>query len=467
MWDLQRFSKSTAIICEDGTELTYGELDTLQRRCVLFVHQERRLVFLIADNSLDSIILYISCIQNKIPIMLLEHSIRSSEIKGIIKAYHPSYIWAPNDYETIHNYLDYGVFRGYKLMISEENEKAATINPKLALLLLTSGSTGSKKCVRISYKNIEVNQNSIVKALEITQQDRAMIMLPICYSYGLSVVNSNLSVGATLLLPKTKLFGKEFWNFFDRNNGTSICGVPYTYEVLLKTGFISMKLKHLRLITQAGGKLEEKWQRQLLQYSQTNQVDIALMYGQTEATARMSTFFLNRFPEKINSVGKTIEGGEFRIEKPDQSGIGEVIYLGENVSMGYADEISDLSMEDENGQKLYTGDMGYLDAEGFLYLIGRKKRIAKIHGYRINLMELEQLLEKKSGVNVICIENMEKIIVCILKQSDYESVLSACNLLNIDSRLLNIRVVKQIPRNSAGKVLYETLRKEICVTNCY
>ena len=147
--------------------------------------------------------------------------------------------------------------------------------------------------------------------------------------------------------------------------------------------------------------------------------------------------------------------------------IGEVIYLGENVSMGYADEISDLSMEDENGQKLYTGDMGYLDAEGFLYLIGRKKRIAKIHGYRINLMELEQLLEKKSGVNVICIENMEKIIVCILKQSDYESVLSACNLLNIDSRLLNIRVVKQIPRNSAGKVLYETLRKEICVTNCY
>lgn len=467
MWDLQGFSKRTAIICENGTELTYGELDTLQNQCVLFMHQERKLVLLIADNSLESIILYICCIQNKIPIILLENSIRRNELKDIIGAYRPSYIWMPNGYEIISNYLESAVFRGYRLMISVKNENAATINDELALLLLTSGSTGGKKCVRISYKNIEVNQKSIVKALEITQQDKAMIMLSICYSYGLSVVNSNLSVGAALLLPKTKLYRKEYWEFFDRNKGTSICGVPYTYEVLLKTGFISMKLMSLRLITQAGGKLEEKWQRELLQYSQVNQVDVAIMYGQTEATARMSTFFLNRFPDKINSVGMTIDGGEFRIEKPDQNGIGEVVYLGENVSMGYADGASDLSLEDENRQKLYTGDMGYLDAEGFLYLTGRKKRIAKIHGYRINLMEMEQLLEQKSGAKVICMETAEKIVVCILHQNDYNRVLSACNLLNVDSRLLKIRVVKQIPRNSTGKVLYEILQKELNVTNCY
>lgn len=445
----------------------YGELDTLQNQCVLFMHQERKLVLLIADNSLESIILYICCIQNKIPIILLENSIRRNELKDIIGAYRPSYIWMPNGYEIISNYLESAVFRGYRLMISVKNENAATINDELALLLLTSGSTGGKKCVRISYKNIEVNQKSIVKALEITQQDKAMIMLSICYSYGLSVVNSNLSVGAALLLPKTKLYRKEYWEFFDRNKGTSICGVPYTYEVLLKTGFISMKLMSLRLITQAGGKLEEKWQRELLQYSQVNQVDVAIMYGQTEATARMSTFFLNRFPDKINSVGMTIDGGEFRIEKPDQNGIGEVVYLGENVSMGYADGASDLSLEDENRQKLYTGDMGYLDAEGFLYLTGRKKRIAKIHGYRINLMEMEQLLEQKSGAKVICMETAEKIVVCILHQNDYNRVLSACNLLNVDSRLLKIRVVKQIPRNSTGKVLYEILQKELNVTNCY
>lgn len=467
MWDLERFSKRTAIICEDGRKLTYGELDTLQSQCVLFLPKERKLVLLIADNSLESIILYISCIQNKIPVMLMEASIRRNELEGIIMAYQPSYIWMPNGYEPIHNYSDSAVFREYRLMISDKKEKSVPINPELALLLLTSGSTGGKKCVRISYRNIEANQNSIVKALEITKEDVAMLMLSLCYSYGLSVVNSNLSMGAKLLLPKSKLFEIEYWKFFDRNKGTSICGVPYTYEILLKTGFMSMKLNHLRLITQAGGKLEEKWQRKLLQYSQDNHVDVAIMYGQTEATARMSTFFLNRFPKKINSVGTAIDGGMFRIEKPDRNGIGEVVYLGENVSMGYADGVSDLRLEDENGQKLFTGDLGYLDAEGFLYLTGRKKRFAKIHGFRINLAELEQLLEQNSGEKVICIENAEKIAVCILHQSNYEKVSSACDLLDLDSRLLNIKRVKKIPRNSYGKVLYEALRKEICDMNDY
>lgn len=467
MWNLQRFSKKTAIICEDGIKLTYGELDTLQSQCVRFMSQRRKLVLLIVDNSMESIILYISCIQNKIPIMLMEDSMRRNELESIIMAYQPFYVWMPNGYMLVHNYSDFGVFRGYRLMISNENEKVVPINSNLALLLLTSGSMGGRKCVRISYKNIDANQNSIVKALEITRQDVAMIMLSICYCYGLSVVNSNLSAGATLLLPKSKLFEKEYWEFFDRNKGTSICGVPYTYEILFKTGFMFMKLNHLRLITQAGGKLEKKWLRKLLQYSQDKEIDVAVMYGQTEATARMSTFFLNRFPEKINSVGNVIDGGKFCIEKADPNGIGEVVYFGENVSMGYADGVSDLYLGDKNTQKLYTGDLGYLDAEGFLYLTGRKKRFAKIHGYRINLVELEELLEQNSGAKVVCIENAEKITVCILHQSDYEKVSSACDLLDLDSRLLDIRKVKKIPRNSYGKVLYEALRKEICVMNAY
>ena len=461
MWDLQRFSKRVAIICEDGTELTYGELDTLQRQCVLFLPEERKLVLLIADNSLESIILYLSCIQNKIPIMLIDAFISRNALEDIISAYQPSCIWLPDTREAIHNYSDSGLFRRYRLMVRDKNETTVQINPELALLLLTSGSTGGKKCVRISYRNIEANQNSIVKALEITREDVAMLMLPIYYSYGLSVVNSNLSAGATLLLPESKLLKKEYWEFFDRNKGTSICGVPYTYEILFKTRFMSVKLNHIRLITQAGGRLDEKWQRKLLQYSQDNQVNVAIMYGQTEATARMSTFFLNRFPEKINSVGKAIDGGEFRIEKPDRNGIGEVVYLGENVSMGYADGALDLCLEDENGRRLYTGDLGYLDTEGFLYLKGRKKRIAKIHGDRVNLEELEQLLEQNSGVHVICIENTEKITVCILHQSDYEKVSSACDLLDFDSRLLNIKRVRNIPKNSCGKVLYDILRKQI------
>ena len=113
MWNLQRFSKKTAIICEDGIKLTYGELDTLQSQCVRFMSQRRKLVLLIVDNSMESIILYISCIQNKIPIMLMEDSMRRNELESIIMAYQPFCVWMPNGYMLVHNYSDFGVFRGY------------------------------------------------------------------------------------------------------------------------------------------------------------------------------------------------------------------------------------------------------------------------------------------------------------------------------------------------------------------
>ena len=252
---------------------------------------------------------------------------------------------------------------------------------ELGLLLTTSGSTGSPKLVRQSYTNIQENAKSIAEYLKIDETERPITTLPMNYTYGLSIINSHILKGAAILVTQHTLMEREFWKFFRESEATSFGGVPYTYEILKKLRFFNMELPSLRYMTQAGGKLSPQLHKEFAEYAESHQKQFIVMYGQCEATARMAYLPAEKALEKYGSMGIAIPGGRLElidvngkfIEKPDE--VGELVYYGPNVTLGYAQEAGDLKKADERNGRLETGDMAKRDNDGFYYIVGRKKEI--------------------------------------------------------------------------------------------
>jgi acyl-CoA synthetase (AMP-forming)/AMP-acid ligase II len=259
------------------------------------------------------------------------------------------------------------------------------VHPDLALLLTTSGSTGNPKLVRLSAGAVETNADQIADALGITAGDVAITTLPLFYSYGMSVLNSHLLRGATVVLERTGIMQRDFWTAATEHGVTSMAFVPYQYEMLRRLRFDPAKYPALRNLTQAGGRLRTDLVTDFAQRMATVGGKFFVMYGTTEAAPRMATLPPGRLEEKLGSVGLPMRGARFTIAEDD-----EVVYHGPNVMMGYAETAADLAKGDENGGVLHTGDQGRIDDEGFLYITGRLKRIAKVFGVRVNLDDIEK-----------------------------------------------------------------------------
>ncbi len=435
------------------------------------------IALLFADDSLASILIYLMCLKTHVPVIIVNLQESHALLKQYLHLWNPDWLFLPIviEPEDIENYDCFQEWRGYRLLkLSDAGKKNAgtrkMLKNDLAVLLSTSGSTGTKKFVMLSRTNLRVNAESIIQSLEIQNGDRAAVLLPISYSYGLSVINSYLLAGGTLLIPGTKIFERACWDFLEEEKVQGLCGVPYSYEVYRKFKVFRRNLTHLKLMTQAGGALGENLMSYLLEEAQCRGIDFAVMYGQTEATARMSCFFLNRHPDKFGSVGKAIPGGHFNIINPDEHGIGEVVYKGDNVCLGYASCIRDLldnqdtkdNTEDYSNRQLLTGDIGYLDAEGYLYITGRKKRFVKVNGKRISLDELQQTMTEYLNQETVCIgicnEGMEKI--CAFITGDLilsEVTLKAERYFPALKGRIEYRQIDQIPRTTNGKVNYFAL----------
>ncbi len=258
------------------------------------------------------------------------------------------------------------------------------VHPDLALLLTTSGSTGNPKLVRLSAAAVRANAEQIVEVLGITADDVAITTLPLFYSYGMSVLNSHLLAGATVVLERTGIMQRTFWTAAAEHGVTSMAFVPYQYEMLRRLRFDPAKYPALRNLTQAGGRLRADLVTDFAQRMATVGGRLFVMYGQTEAAPRMATLPPDRLADRLGSVGRALPGGSFAIEDD------EVVYRGPNVMMGYAESAADLARGDEMGGVLRTGDLGRLDDEGFLFLTGRTKRMGKVFGVRINLDDVEK-----------------------------------------------------------------------------
>ena len=466
--NLSSYANHTAAIADDGSRISYSELDRFADE--LYEKIKRRcLVFFLCENSPGSLVGYISCLKHKVVPLLLAKNLNPELLGGLIDLYTPEFLYLPAemaegfmDCEKVHTGLGYTLLR-------TKFPGRYPLFPELALLLTTSGSTGSPKLVRQSYGNISSNAAAIAQYLELTEAERPITTLTMSYTYGLSIINSHLQVGATLLLASKTLFEKEFWDFFKAQGATSLSGVPYTYEILKKLRFFRMDLPTLRTMTQAGGKLTKELTHETAEFAASRNIRFFVMYGQTEATARMGYLAPQYALSKCGSMGVAIPGGRFSlvddrgqlITEPDT--VGELVYRGANVALGYAECGEDLAKGDEFGGVLVTGDMAMRDEDGFYYITGRKKRFLKIFGNRVNLDETEQMIKAHfGGLDCACAGRDDQMTIFITDAEfgkDVQDFLAQKTGLN--SVAFVPKSIARIPKNEAGKTLYMELEKLI------
>jgi Acyl-CoA synthetases (AMP-forming)/AMP-acid ligases II len=464
MWNFKQFSKNIAIIDELGIRLTYAEFENRGDRLCDAVGQ-RCLVFNMCDNVLGSILGYASFLNHHIVPAMLKHDLDKDLFQDLYNAYKPKYIWAPKTLKG--SYSDCkAVYEdaGYILFKTPFGD-AYPINDEIALLLTTSGSTGSPKFVRQSYANIRANTDSIVQYLHLDETERPITTLPMNYTYGISIINSHLDVGATILLTTKTLMQKEFWSFFRAEKATSFGGVPYTYEMLKRLRFFRMDIPSLKTMTQAGGKLLPELHKEFAQYAIDTGREFIVMYGQCEATARMGYLPSDKSLNKFGSMGIAIPGGKFElidvdgkvINEPDVTG--ELVYYGSNVTLGYALEGKDLIKGDENHGKLVTGDMAKRDKDGFYFIVGRKKRFLKIYGNRVNLDEIERIVKAAfEGIECACGGIDDKMYIFITDTSKIDEVRHfVSNKTGLNQAAFVVRYINEVPKNDSGKTLYREL----------
>jgi acyl-coenzyme A synthetase/AMP-(fatty) acid ligase len=255
------------------------------------------------------------------------------------------------------------------------------------------------------------------------------------------------------------LVSAPFWEAFERYQCTSIAGVPESYRMLLRLGVADMQLPSLRYFTQAGGGLDRKTLAQLAELFSARQWPLWVMYGQTEATARIAYLDPELLATKLGSIGRAIPGGRLWID-PDEDGDPELVYAGPNVMMGYARSASDLAIPDQLGGTLRTGDLAEVDEDGIYWIRGRKSRFAKIHGQRINLQWLEHLAREASGCKCAAVERDRRIAIAVEQaaQADLERCREQLRARFVAvARALDIVAVDAIPRLPSDKVDYPRL----------
>ena len=464
MWNFKSYATKEALHTKERT-YSYRDLDRMQEKFSSLL-QQRSLVCIGMENKLGCFVAYISCIQNgHVPILLPAGSDRSYW-QTIIKKYKPRYL--VGKCELTDEYVAKAEIYGCTIW-ERCHHYEVNMNQKLALLLPTSGSTQSPKMVRICYDNLRSNTESICEYMSLDEKDCSITSLPLSYTYGLSVVNTLLWVGGRLVLTEDSVMQSSFWCDMNQYGVTMLAGVPYTYLCMKKLGIHISKYRDLRLLTQAGGKLSDLLQEFWGKEAQNNGKSFLIMYGQTEATARISYLPAKECLRKIGSVGIPIPKTEVCLQDEkglpikESSRLGEIVSKGAHISMGYAESFQDLRKGDENAGELPTGDMGYWDEEGYLYIAGRKSRFAKIYGKRINLDDIEKLLRDDYEGEIAVISDDERIYVLTEEEQIGQEREELCCKVGLPHQCVKVKRVTSIPRKENGKIDYMKIKEEL---NC-
>jgi acyl-CoA synthetase (AMP-forming)/AMP-acid ligase II len=425
-------------VITDSRQLTYGQLADDVATAAADLGHRRRLVLIETRNDLVTLIGYLGALAGGHVTLPLP---TGRDHATVIDTYDPDVVVRDGAVEHRHG-------------------AAHDLHPDLALLMSTSGSTGSPKLVRLSRTNLIANAESIARYLDIGHTDRAATTLPMSYCYGLSVVHSHLLRGASLILTERSVVDPEFWESFRRHRGTTFAGVPHTFDLLDRIGFDAMSLPQLRYITQAGGRLAPDRVRRFAGLSRRHGWQLYVMYGATEATARMGYLPPELALDNPTCIGRPVPGGSFDLEPLDDASpdVGELIYRGANVMMGYAHGPADLALGG-TVDALRTGDIARRHPHGMYEVVGRRSRFAKLYGLRIDLQRVEDSLCER-GLPAICTEDDGVLLVAVAERPDGRDaqrvVADAAGLPTSAVRVLD---VAEIPRLPSGKPDYQGVRE--------
>ncbi len=462
MFDLSQ--QDRFFLLSESRNISFREL-SLYSQELKGIIGERNIIICLSKNNVNYLCGYISMLcTNNVPI-LLEDNQDNDSLKEYEDTYKPNYYWAHKESQQFENLKK--VFSIGDFDLFEVSSKKREIHNDLALLLSTSGSTGSKKLVRLSYSNISSNASSIAKYLEIKKDDISISSLPLHYTYGLSIVHSFLLRNAKFFVTNLTFLQREFWEIMKKNKITHLSGVPYSYEMLKKLKFFDMDLPYLETLTQAGGKLSKELHEEFHNFCVKKNKRFFIMYGQTEATSRISYLPFEKKLKKLGSIGIPIPGGSLKIydnkneEIKKHNKTGEIIYEGKNVALGYAESIDSLKLGDCFKGILNTGDLGYFDKDNFFYITGRKKRIIKMQGTRLSLDEIESNIQiNQEFAEFTCIGE-DDLLIGFTTNLNSEEILKKKLVkdFKIPSKCIKLISVKEIPKTSSGKKSYEDLKK--------
>lgn len=458
--------ESLAALDSCGGQLTYGALrdfgETLKNRV-----RPRSLLFILTENNVGGIAWIVGALQAGIVPLILNAHTEDQLLADLYETYRPGYVVKPVglaiDRSLSGNLREQALHYDYQLM--ETDYPSCAMHADLSHLLPTSGSTGSPKLVRHKYENIESSAQNISTFFALTPSDRPLLVLPLYYTMGLSVVFSHLYVGATVLVTNLNMTDRRFWSYMKEQGATSFTGVPYSFEILNLMRFFRMNLPELNLLTQGGGKMPRTLNLKFAEYCRDTGRRWIATYGQSEGTARMAWLPPELAVDKCGSIGFAVPGGELSlidgdglvITDPDREG--ELCYRGRNVTMGYARSQEDLLRGDERGGFLRTGDLAYRDADGCYYIVGRLGRFLKLYGMRVGLDECEQIIRSQyPSQDCACVGTDEKMIVYV---TDGIHAAAVKDLLVARTKIVasafEVRAVGELPKNEAGKILYSQL----------
>ncbi|WP_082939958.1 AMP-binding protein [Mycolicibacterium peregrinum] len=421
-------------------QVSYATLADLVSQSAMALGTERRLVLLEARNDLPTLVHYLGALAGghvSLPVPA------DGDHREILQTYSPDTVIGT---AGIHHRRTHSMHR---------------LHDDLALLMSTSGSTGSPKLVRLSHTNLASNAAAIAEYLAISENDRAATTLPLSYCYGLSVANSHLLRGAGLIFTDRSVVDDEFWDLFTRHRATTFAGVPHTFELLDRIGFDTMDLPHLRYLTQAGGRMTPDRVRRFAALGQRRGWQLYVMYGATEATARMAYLPPELALTHPEAIGRPIPGGSLSIRSGDDwpDDTGELVYRGANVMLGYAQRPEDLTLG-ATISELHTGDIARYTSDGLYEVIGRSGRFVKLFGLRVDLDRLQTTLADHE-VTALCTDDDETLAVAAVDTGATtagEVQQLTATLAGVPAGAVRSALVPELPRLTSGKPDYTAVR---------
>jgi acyl-CoA synthetase (AMP-forming)/AMP-acid ligase II len=511
----QKYPEKVALIHED-IRATYSQINKMANSLAYWlidtgIRNGDRVIFIL-ENSLEYVVAYYGILKAGAVAVPLNTDLKPDGFNKLIAELEPEVILTNNRFERLIKASDQSLIQKLKLIIKNpkltwptgysifsfdeivsdafirepessiqyqdnseplnekpNNPKPGTRNPDdLSSIIYTSGSTGKPKGVMLSHKNIASNTHSICEYLELTEKDIQMVVLPFFYVMGKSLLNTHFAVGATVVINNKFAYPATVINQMIEENVTGFSGVPSTYAYLLNRSPLKnhrKELSFLRYCSQAGGHMSKQVKLDLRK-ALPDHTRIYIMYGATEASARLTYLDPEYFEDKIDSIGKAIPGVTVKVLGQDDQEVqcgeeGQLVGYGPSIMNGYwKDKDSTDKVLINNGY--HTGDLGYKDKEGFFFVTGRKDNLLKVKGHRINIQEIEDVLMDTGflvetvvlGIKDDLLGNkLISIAVPVDENIDKKIILKRCSEKLPEFKLpQEIRFIRSLPKNSSGKI---------------